>query len=169
MEKEDIKIRQDVIKNTFDNHYETEFIEEYHTGDLFKTQNNEYILLDLYTEKEFGIDALTQYITIAEELNNKYHQKINIYIVSFNDVNVTVSETQIPSKADFTIRFAINKEADMCRAIYDAILEKYESSIPLTTNDIDALSRLHLISDEEDKQFYLKEYLRIVTELDTKR
>ena len=163
MNSKDIKIRQDTLKNAFgeDN---TIFIEEYSTGDLFQAENKEYILLDLFMDEEFGAKQLAKYVSIAEELYEKYYTKINIFIVAFNNVNVTVEEINIPSEADFTIRFAINQEEDMCKSVYDVILKKYEDGV-LEDADLEVLGRLHLICDTKDKQFYLEEYLRIMTEL----
>ena len=163
MNSKDIKIRQDTLKNAFgeDN---TIFIEEYRTGDLFQAENKEYILLDLFMDEEFGAKQLAEYVSIAEELYEKYYSKINIFIVAFNNVDVTVEEINIPSEADFTIRFAINQEEDMCKSVYNTILKKYEDG-ELEDADLEVLGRLHLICDKKDKQFYLEEYLRIMTEL----
>jgi hypothetical protein len=79
-------------------------------------------------------------VELAEDLYEKHGQKVSIYIICPNEINVYVNEFEIPSDADFTIRLA-RVHQDMCKTILDGIKEKMKKE-KITEEDLYVLSRL---------------------------
>ena len=127
-------------------------------GDIFTTEDGEYI--DFETQlKDFDAEELAKYVELAEDLYEKHGQKVSIYIICANEINVYVNEFEIPSDADFTIRLARVLQ-DICKTILDGIKEKMKKE-KITEEDLYVLSRLHKICKKEEKHYYMLEYLKI--------
>ena len=162
MDKRDIINRQRVIRNVFDDNSETEYVGSYGGGDLFIADGIDMIYLSLLID-DFTEDKLLHYVKIAEDLFNEYSLSVKVYLTATNDVNVTVKECDIKSFADFTIKLA-RTELDVCSNILAMIKEKL-SETELTSEDIEVLSMLPFMCKEHERDYYRKEYFKIMSEI----
>lgn len=168
MNKKDFEIRTEIIKETFNDtrhiicHIpidELELDENIRQeGDFFLTEDGGIVDLE-FQLTDFREEELAKYVELAEDLYEKHGQKVSIYIICPNEINVYVNEFEIPSDADFTIRLA-RVHQDICKTILDGIKEKMKKE-KITEEDLYVLSRLHKICKKEEKHYYMLEYLKI--------
>lgn len=138
-----------------------ELDEEYSTGgDIFITENGELITLE-YQEKDFDEVELVKYIELAEELYNKNKVFITIYVVCPKTINVTVPECSIKSDAEFKIKLASLKPNPAYEELY-RIKEKVNKKMKLNDEDIETLSMIPMMGQEEDKRNLRIECLRVL-------
>lgn len=173
MNKKDFKIRAKVIRETFD---DTRAIkcptpekirqldeDIYQGGDIFTTEDGDFIDLEFQME-DFDENELVKYVEFAEALYEKHKKHVSIYIICPKDINVSVKECEIKSKADFIIRLACIEE-DPCKIVLKVIKNKIKNGETLNGDDLHALSMLHVMCNPKDRNYYLKEYFRILNEI----
>lgn len=173
MNKKDFKIRAKVIRETFDDTREIkcptpEKIRQlddhiYPGGDIFTTEDGDFIDLEFQMD-DFDENELVKYVEFAEALYEKHKKHVSIYIICPKDINVSVKECEIKSRADFIIRLACIEE-DPCKIVLKVIKNKIKNGEVLNGDDLHALSMLHLMCKPKDRKYYLKEYFRIIKEI----
>jgi hypothetical protein len=172
MKKKDFNTRVGVIKNTFKDTRkiecevgnDIEIDEDIHQGgDIFKTEDGELIDLE-FQMRDFDEDELVKYVELAEHLYEKYEKRVTVYIICPGDIDVLVNECEIKSDADFTIKLAMIDE-DPCRIILEAIKCKINEGEILDGDDIFALSMLPVMCKKEDRNYFRKEYFRIMNRI----
>ena len=173
MNKEDFKIRAKVIREAFDDtraikcptpETVSQLDEDIHQGgDLFTTEDGEFIDLE-FQMNDFDERELAKYVEFAEALYEKHERRVSIYIICPKDVNVSVRECEIKSRADFIIRLACIGE-DPCKIVLNAIKNKLRDGEMLDGDDLYALSMLHVMCNPKDRKYYLIEYFKIINEL----
>lgn len=170
MKKQDFEIRTKIIKETFQDNRniicaipkrELQIDKNIHQGgDFFQTEDMKIIDLEFQFE-EFNEDELVKYVELAEDIYEKNHKPVLIYIICPKNINVTVKECEICSDADFTIKLACILQ-DTCKIILNGIKEKINSEEKLDEEDFEILEKLPKICDKSERSYYLKEYLKII-------
>lgn len=173
MNKEDFKIRANVIRETFDDYRqivssisaEELKIDKYihQGGDFFITSSGDIIDLE-FQEDDFTEDELVKYIELAEHLYEQYNKEVSIYILCPNNINVCVKECEIQSEASFTIKLARIHE-DPCEIILNAIKAKIKANEMLDGDDLHILASLPVKCKKEKRNYYRREYLKIINRL----
>ena len=172
MNEQDFKTRIGVIKNTFNDarkikcevKNDIEIDEDTHQGgDLFKTEDGDFIDLE-FQMTDFDEDELVKYVEFAEHLYEKYGKEVSIYIICPSDIEVLVKECEIKSEANFTIKLA-KIEEDPCHIILDAIKYKIKAGETLDGDDLHALSMLPVKCKKEERNYFRKEYFKIINEI----
>ena len=135
----------------------------YPGGDIFTTEDGELIDLE-FQMTDFDEDELVKYVELAEALYEKNRCPISIYIICPDDVNICMKECEIMSKADFTIKLACINE-DPCQIILKAIKHKIKNNEILNGDDIHALSLLQVKCRKEDRNYYRREYFKIINKI----
>lgn len=174
MNEQDFKIRTRIIRETFNDPRkikcitpESERKVDNHIhpgGDIFTTESGEYIDLE-FQLTNFDEDELTKYIELAEHLYEKHQKRVSIYLICPKYVNVCVKECEIKSEADFNIKLACSQE-DPCQIILNGIKHKLSNGITLNEEDIHAVSMLPVMCEKEDRNYYRKEYFKIINNID---
>lgn len=173
MNEKDFNIRAKVIEETFnDNRKLVSTIEPkelkidkniHQGGDIFITSDGEFVDLE-FQVVDFTEDELIKYIELAEELYEKYGKEVSIYILCPKDVNVCVRECEIKSDATFKIKLACIQE-DPCEIILKGIKAKLKANEILDGDDLHALSMLQVMCKKEERNYYRREYIRIINRL----
>lgn len=173
MKKNERNIRENVIKETFSdnrkivssvNVEELDIDKDIHQGgDIFITSKGDFIDLELQLQ-DFTEDELIKYVELAEDLSEKYDSEVSIYILCPKDVNVCVRECEIKSNATFTIKLACIQETP-CEIMLNSIKAKIKANEILDSEDLEILSSLPAICEKEKRNYYRKEYLRIMNKL----
>ena len=132
-------------------------------GDIFITSDGKFIDLEFQME-DFDENELVKYVEFAEALYEKHGKQVSIYIICPKDINISVKEFEIKSRADFMIRLASIQE-DPCKIVLKVIKDKIKNGETLTGDDLHALSMLHIMCEPKDRKYYLREYFKIVNEL----
>ena len=172
MNEKDSKTRIGVIKNTFNDKRkiqcevknDIELDEGIHQGgDLFKTEDGDIIDLE-FQMTDFDEDELIKYVEFAEHLYCKYEKEVSVYIICPDDIKVLVKECEIKSEANFTIKLAKMGE-DPCHIILDGIKQKVSSGEMLDGDDLHALSLLPVMCKKEERNYFRKEYFKIINQI----
>lgn len=173
MNKKDFDIRTNVIKKTFNDNRtivssvsaeELGLDENIHQGgDIFITSDGEFIDLE-FQENDFNEDELVKYVELAENLYEQYGKKVSIYILCPKDINVCVRECEIKSESTFTIKIACIQE-DFCEIILNGIKAKIKANEMLDEDDLYALARLPVECKKEKRNYYRREYFKIINGL----
>ncbi len=132
-------------------------------GSIFITENDEIIDLELQLTN-FTEDELVKYVELAEalyETNNKY---VSIYIICPNTVNICVKECEIKSEAEFSIKLAAVEE-NPAEILLNIIKNKIIKGEILDNEDLYALSMMPLICKKEERNYFRKEYFKIINNL----
>ena len=134
MEEQNFKIKAKIIRETFKDTRKIKCItpekdrkldEHVHPGgDIFTTEEGEFIDLEFQLD-DFTIDELVKYIEFAEELYEKHHKHVSVYLLCPEIVNICVKEDTIKSEADFTIRLACF-EQNFARITLEMLKDKLE-------------------------------------------
>ena len=174
MKKKDFDIRTKVIYETFDDERkivssikaeELNIDENIHQGgDIFITSEGEFIDLE-FQFVDFTEDELVKYAEFAEELYEKSQKKVSIYILCPKDINVCVRECEIKSDATFTIKLACIQE-NPCEIILNGIKAKLKANEKLDSDDLNELSMLQVMCKKEDRNYYRREYIKIINRLE---
>ena len=170
MNKENIDLRTNVIRKTFNDQRPIKCLtpkkirevdeDIYPGGDIFTTEDGEFIDLE-FQMTDFDENELVKYVEFAEALYEKHRKHIHIYIICPNNIYVCVKECKIVSEAEFTIKLACIEE-DPCEIIFKMITRKIENGEPLTPDDIMALEMLPVKCNPKMRNFYRREYIRIM-------
>ena len=173
MNEKDFNIRTKVIRETFNDTRAIKCatpenirkVDEdiYPGGDIFTTEDGDFIDLEFQTD-DFNEDELVKYVELAEALYKKNQRHVSIYIICTNDVNVSVKECEIKSEADFTIKLACIQE-DPCKLVLNVIKDKLKNGDLLNGDDIFALSLLPMMCNPKERNYYRKEYFRIMNRI----
>ena len=162
MDKLYLENRTNLIRNVFKDNSELEYLGRYGNGELFLADNFEIIFLNLLIDN-FNEDKLLEFVKIAEDLYNEFSMGIKIYLAATGNVEVTVDECEIKSFADFTIKLA-KTDIDVCSNILTMIKAKMVES-ELSKADIEILSMLPFMCQENERDYYRKEYFKIMAEI----
>lgn len=173
MKEQDFKIRTKIIKETFNDPRKIKCLTPekdkkfddniYPGGDVFTTENGEFIDLEFQLE-DFTEDELVKFVEFAEALYERHQKQVSIYLICPDTVDVLVRECEIKSRADFTIKIACIQE-NPAHIILDVIKNKISKGDLLDGDDLHALSMLPLICKKEDRNYFRKEYFKIINKL----
>lgn len=173
MNEKDFNIRTKVIQETFNDMRAIKCatpenirkVDEdiYPGGDIFTTEDGDFIDLE-FQMNDFNEDELVKYVELAESLYKKHKRHVSIYIICPKGINVCVKECEIKSEADFTIKLACIQE-DPCKLVLNVIKEKVKNGDLLNGEDMFALSILPVMCNPEDRNYYRKEYFRIINQI----
>ena len=173
MKEQDFKIRTKIIKETFNDNREIKCLtpeedkrldDDIHPGgDIFTTENGEFIDLELQID-DFTEDELVKFVEFAEALYKKHEKHISIYLICPDTVNVLVRECEIKSEAEFTIKLACVQE-NPAHIILNGIKNKMNAGEFLDGDDLFALSMLPVMCKKEDRNYFRKEYFKIINRL----
>lgn len=173
MNKKEFDLRKKVIQKTFNDDRKIKYPTPQHLravdggiypgGDIFTTEDGDLIDLE-FQITDFDEDELVKYVELAEALYEKNHCHISIYIICPNRTNVCVKECEIMSHAEFTIKLACVEE-DPCKIILNAIKAKVKNHELLDGDDLHALSMLQVMCRKEDRNYYRREYFKIINKI----
>ena len=173
MKEQDFKIRKKIIKETFNDSREIKCLtpekdrklddDIYPGGDIFTTENGELIDLE-FQMHDFTESELVKYIEFAEALYEKHQKQVSIYLICPDTVNVLVRECEIKSEAEFTIKLACVQE-NPAHIILKGIKNKIKSGECLDGDDLHALSMLPMICKKDERNYFRKEYIRIINSM----
>ncbi|MBQ6098366.1 MAG: hypothetical protein IJL02_00700 [Methanobrevibacter sp.] len=173
MDRKDYEVRTKVIRETFNDERQLICIEDkdelkldenvYSGGDIFITDDGEFIDLEFQT-KDFDENELVKYVELAENLYEKHGKNITIYLICPKGINVSVRECDIKSEATFTIKLACIPE-DPCEMVLKHIKDKIKRNEILNGDDLHALSMLQVVCRKEDRNYYRREYFKIINRL----
>lgn len=135
----------------------------YQEGDIFLCDNGEFVVLD-FQIKDFNEDELVKYAELAENLYEINEKPVSIYLVCREDIDVCVKECEIKSEADFKIKLACTPK-DQCKEDLNRIKRKLKRNEILSGDDLHILSSLQVRCKKEDRNYYRKEYLKIINRL----
>lgn len=163
-----------IIKKTFDDDRQIicptpkEYLNldenSYQGGDVFTTEDGNFINLDMQLV-DFDEDELIKQIDFSERIYEQHHKSVANYIICPKNVNVTVRECELMSEANFTIKLACVQE-DACEVLLSSIKNKIKNNERLNGDDIHALSMLSVMCHQEERDYYRREYLKIINKLD---
>lgn len=116
---------------------------------IYKTKNNEVISFSMI-KNDFGNKELDKYQKYGEELYEKSHKKISIYILGSPHVKLKVTK-EIESIAPITINLSVieySSAYDTLRHI-QSLVENHEK---LDNDDLNALKMIPYMGPPEDKR-----------------
>ena len=120
---------------------------------------------DLLSETDdFTIDELIKYIEFAEELYEKHHRHVSVYLLCPDIVDVYVREGEIKSEADFTIKLAC-VEQNLPQMTLDIIKNKLKREGFLDREDLEILEILPVVCKRKDRKYFRRECLKIKNEI----
>jgi hypothetical protein len=129
-------------------------------GEIFTTEDDEFIDFELQL-RDFDEEELVKYIEFAENLYEKHHKRVSVYLLCPKDVDVSVRECTIKSESDFTIKLACSREGP-CHLILNGIKNKLKNNDVLDEDDLYALAMLPVRCDRKDRNYFRLEYLKII-------
>ncbi len=133
------------------------------TGSTFITENGEIVYFTLQLT-DFREDELVKFTEIAEKLYELTYQRVFIYILCSKDVEVYMKVCSIPSDADFTIKLA-KSEYNPAKHVLDLIKCKFKNNQRVSPEDIDVLARLPMMCEKKDRNYFRREYFKIVNRI----
>lgn len=173
MPEQDFIIKTKIIHKTFDDKREIKYqipIQNlklkphiHQEGSIFITENDEIIDLELQITN-FTEEELVKYIELAEALYETNNKHVSIYIICPNTVDICMNECEIKSEADFTIRLASITE-NPAQIVLDIIKNKLKKGEKLNNNDLHALSMMPILCKKEERNYFRKEYFKIINTL----
>lgn len=169
MEEQNFKIKAKIIRETFKDTRKIKCItpekdrkldDHVHPGgDIFTTEEGEFIDLE-FQLVDFTIDELVKYIEFAEELYEKHHKHVSVYLLCPEVVNICVKEDTIKSEADFTIRLACF-EQNFAHITLNMLKEKLKREGFLDSEDIEILKSLPTVCKKKEKNYFRSETLKM--------
>ena len=173
MKEQDFKIREEIIRETFNDTRKIKCItpekdrklnDNVHPGgDIFTTEDGDFIDLEFQLD-DFTIDELIKYIEFAEELYEKHHRHVSVYLLCPDIVDVYVREGEIKSEADFTIKLAC-VEQNLPQMTLDIIKNKLKREGFLDREDLEILEILPIVCKRKDRKYFRREYLKIMNRI----
>ncbi|MBQ2665623.1 hypothetical protein [Methanobrevibacter sp.] len=170
MDKKDFDIRTKIIKETFKDDRPIKcrtpedvrrLDENIHPGgDIFTTEDGAFIDFE-FQLKDFDEAELVKYVEFAENLYEKHHKHVSVYLLCPKNVDVRVRECVIKSESDFTIKLACSQE-DLCHIILNGIKNKLKRNEILDMDDLHALALLPVRCDRKDRNYFRLEYFKII-------
>lgn len=169
MNEVDFKIKTDLIRENF---HDTRTIkcetpkhirqvdEGIHQGgDVFTTEEGEFIDLEFQID-DFDEYELAKYIEFAENLYEKHHKHVSIYLICPKSMNVLVKECEIKSEADFTIKLFCSQD-DPCKIILDTIKNKIRNHEYVSEHELHIVEMLPMWCNKRDRNYFRVESLKI--------
>ena len=144
-----------IVKEIFSDFREMEEI----GVDTFRTEDNEIVITKVQVGN-FSPKTLAEYTVLCEDAYEKYHAKINLYIVMDPFAKVTVKEMEIKSKADFTIKVGLSNE-DPIEKVIKLIGEKIIRGTA-TQEDYETLKMIPVTCKKEDRLYYRQKTLEML-------
>lgn len=135
----------------------------YQEGSIFITEKDEIIDLELQIT-DFTEDELVKYVELAEALYETNNKHVSIYIICPNTVNICVKECEIKSESDFTIKLAAIEE-NPAHMLLNIIKNKLSKGEILDSEDLHALSMMPIICKKEERNYFRKEYFKIINDI----
>lgn len=135
----------------------------YPGGDIFKTEDGDFIDLE-FQKKDFDEEELVKYVELTEDIYEKHHRHISIYVVCPNDINVCVREFTIKSEADFTIKLAKIDE-NPAEYILKKVKRKLRNGETLSEDDIDELENSPMLYKRKDRHAHRLEVFKILNRI----
>lgn len=132
-------------------------------GDIFITEDGEFIDLE-FQERDFDEEELANYVELAEDIYDKHHKPVSIYIICPDNIDVCVREFTIKSEADFTIKLA-KVEDNRAEDILNRIKCKMRNREMLDEKDLHDLEILPLICKKNEKKYYRVEVFKIMNRI----
>jgi hypothetical protein len=129
-------------------------------GDIFTTEDGKFIDFE-FQKEDFDEVELAKYIDFAENLYEKHHKHVSVYILCPKHINICVKEHRIISDADFTIKLSCSQE-DYPKMILDILKEKIRNKEILDKDDLIMAERLPLWCAKKDRNYYRVESLKII-------
>ena len=173
MNETEFKIKTEIIRDSFQDtrtikcatpeHIRKLDDDVYKGGDIFTTEDGEFIDLE-FQLVDFDEIELAKYVEFAENLYEKHHKHVSVYLICPKSINVLVKECVIKSESDFTIKLYCSQE-DPCQMILDGIKHKIKHGEYITQEDIHALAMLPVMCDKKDRNYFRIEYFRIINKL----
>ena len=173
MNKEDFQIDTILIRTEFDDQRPLRKLPEelemkldpkiVETGSTFIADDGEIVYFTLQLT-DFREDELVKYAEIAEKLYELTHKRVSVYILCSNDIEVNMKICQIMSNADFTIKLFKSKY-NPAKHILGLIKDKFKNNQRISPEDIDVLARLPMICEKKDRNYFRKEYFKIVNRI----
>lgn len=173
MNKEDFQIDTTLIRTEFNDQrplrnlpqelemkLDPEIVE---TGSIFIAEDDEIVYFTLQLT-DFREDELVEYTEIAEKLYELTHQHVSVYILCSKDIDVYMKMCEIISEADFTIKLA-KSEYNPAKQVLDLIKNKFKNNKRVTPEDINILARLPMICEKKDRNYFRREYFKIVNRM----
>lgn len=128
-------------------------------GDFFSTHDGEIIDLE-FQLVDFDEEELAKYIELAENIYEKHHKHVSIYLICPKTVDVTVKECTIKSESDFTIKLYCS-QLDPCEIILTGIKNKIFNNEILSEEDLLAVEMLPVMCAKKDRNYFRVESLKI--------
>ena len=170
MNKEDFQIDTILIRTEFDDQRPLRKLPEelemkldpkiVETGSTFIADDGEIVYFTL----QFREDELVKYTEIAEKLYKLTHKRVSVYILCSNDIEVNMKICQIMSNADFTIKLFKSKY-NPAKHILGLIKDKFKNNQRISPEDIAVLARLPMMCGKKDRNYFRKEYFKIVNQI----
>lgn len=172
MKEQDLMMKAKLIKETFKDDREIKCqipiedlkLEEhiYQEGNIFITENDEIIDLELQMQ-DFTEEELVKYVELAEALYETNSKLVSVYIICPNTVDICVKECEIKSEANFTIKLA-SVEENPAHVVLNIIKNKLKKGEKLDEDDLYALSMMPVVCKKEERNYFRKEYFKIVND-----
>lgn len=170
MDKKDFYLKTKLIREEFKDKREIKCVTPKHIrqldsnvhqgGDIFTTEDGEFIDLE-FQLVDFDEEELVKYVEFAEHLYEKHHKKVSIYLLCPRSVDVLVSEFDIVSDADFTIKLSCSRK-DPCELILQGIKEKIRRTHCIDKEELDILKNLPMICDRKNRTRVRLECFKLV-------
>lgn len=132
-------------------------------GDIYRTKDGDFIDLE-FQEKDFDVEELVKYVELAEDIYEKHHRKVSIYIICPDNINVCVREFPIKSEADFTIKLA-KIEEHPAEYILKDVKRKIRNMEMLDENDIDELENSPMMYGRKERHDHRIEVFKIMNKI----
>lgn len=132
-------------------------------GDIFTTEDGDFIDLE-FQLVDFDEIELAKFVEFAEELYEKNHKHVSVYLLCPKEVNVCVKEFTIKSEADFTIKLAKVPE-DSCRIFLKFIKNKLKNDEVLDCDDLHMLEMLPVMCAKQDRNYFRVETFKIINRI----
>lgn len=132
-------------------------------GDIFTTEDGDFIDFE-FQLNDFDEEELTKYVEFAENLYEKHHRHVAVYLLCHHDINISVKEIEITSEANFTIKLACS-QFDPCHIILETVKNKMKNNDPIDSEDINAIRILPVMCKKSDRNYFRLETLKILNKL----
>lgn len=173
MNEKEFKIKKEIIKENF---HEKRTIKcetpkhlckfnegVYEGGDIFTTENGEFIDLEFQLE-DFDELELAKYVEFAENLYEKHQKHVSVYIICPKNVNVLVKEFKIKSEAEFVIKLCCVQD-DPCQLILNTVKNKIMNNEFVSEDELYAIEMLPIMCNRKDRHYFRVESLKIINKL----
>lgn len=92
----------------------------YQGGSVYTTEDGEFIDLEIQ-ERDYDIEDHVNYIEFAEQLYEKHHKRVNVYVYCIPSVKINIKLYSVKSDADFRIKLGQVRKNSMIKRIKSKI------------------------------------------------